>query len=80
LAVAVDDHGDVGDDDDDDDDDDDGDDDFICGAGEDDDDVIQDDEARLQAKTVEQLKAMCRARGLKVGGRKAELIARLIEG
>ena len=62
------------------DDDDDGDADVICGAGEDDDDAIQDDEARLLAKTVEQLKAICRARGLKVGGRKAELVARLLEG
>jgi hypothetical protein len=61
-------------------DDDDGDADVICGAGEDDDDAIQDDEARLLAKTVEQLKAICRARGLKVGGRKAELVARLLEG
>lgn len=36
-------------------------------------------EAELQAKTVVQLKEMLRERGLKVSGRKAELITRLLE-
>lgn len=31
------------------------------------------------SKTVEELKAMCRERGLKVGGRKADLVERLRE-
>ena len=46
---------------------------------EDDDDESDDDEVPLASRSVDELKAICRRRNLRVGGKKAELVQRIVD-